>query len=113
MIPIVEQSISLTLPSDTNVWMSRHEGKIVLHSDAVKSPYIEIYPTFIEKGDWILWKDNKVIKLDGNRGEIIKEYDSKLPLDVVYMNEEILPVYKGLRGIVFNGEKYTSYFSKY
>ena len=113
MIPIVEQSISLTLPSDTNVWMSRHEGKIVLHSDAVKSPYIEIYPTFIEKGDWILWKDNKVIKLDGNRREIIKEYDSKLPLDVVYMNEEIMPVYKGLRGIVFNGEKYTSYFSKY
>ena len=113
MIPIVEQSISLTLPSDINVWMSRHEDKIVLHSDAVKSPYIELYPTFIEKGDWILWKDNKVIKLDGNRREIIKEYDSKLPLDVVYMNEEILPVYKGLRGIVFNGEKYTSYFSKY
>ena len=113
MIPIVEQAISLTLPSDINVWMSRHEDKIVLHSDAVKSPYIEIYPNFIEKGDWILWKDNKVIKLDGNRREIIKEYDSKLPLDVVYMNEEILPVYKGLRGIVFNGEKYTSYFSKY
>jgi hypothetical protein len=113
MIPIVEQSISLTLPSDINVWMSRHEDKIVLNSDAVKSPYIEIYPTFIEKGDWILWKDNKVIKLDGNRREIIKEYDSKLPLDVVYMNEEIMPVYKGLRGIVFNGEKYTSYFSKY
>jgi len=113
MIPIVEQSISLTLPSDISVWMSRHEDKIVLHSDAVKSPYIELYPTFIEKDDWILWKDNKVIKLDGNRREIIKEYDSKLPLDVVYMNEEILPVYKGLRGIVFNGEKYTSYFSKY
>lgn len=113
MIPIVEQAISLTLPSDINVWMSRYEDKIVLYSDAIKSPYIELYPTFIEKGDWILWKDNKVVRLDGNRREIIKEYDSKLPLDIVYRNEEILPVYKGLRGIVFNGEKYTSYFSKY
>ncbi|WP_221288010.1 protein UpsX [Stygiolobus caldivivus] len=94
--------------------MSKDQDRVLLYSDTVISPYYQLYPDVTVDGEWVVFEGGKLIRVDNQqRREIIQDYGSKIPIDVIYEDGKFLPVYKGLRGILVNGKKYSDYSTKY
>lgn len=111
MIPKIIQAYEQKLPSELNYWFVNENGKIKVLSDAIKNPEIYIDKEIKIEGEWIYKRDHYVVKRDEEKEDVI--YSNADAIDFLYIDNEVRPVERKGKNVIFNGEKYSIFYRKF
>lgn len=113
MIPQIVSQFSINLPNDLNYWFYTNGETIRLSSNAIVTPEISLSENGINiKGYWVIKRNFSVIHIDEDNNEKIV-YSDPQALDFVLLGEEVYPILRKNKYIIFNNEKYIDYKHKY
>ncbi|QIW24275.1 hypothetical protein EWF20_09035 [Sulfolobus sp. S-194] len=104
---------SVNLPNDLNYWFYTNGETIRLYSNAIVTPEISVNENGINiNGHWVIKRNFSVIYIDedGNEKTV---YSDPLALDFVLLGEEVHPILRKNKYIIFNNDKYINYEHKY
>ncbi|AGE71413.1 protein UpsX [Sulfolobus acidocaldarius] len=114
MIVSIESKEDLIFPDSCIVWITKINDKLLVNSDAILSPQIEIYPDIRLNGKWVVYDGYKVTEIDENGNKkILKNSIEDKVVRYVYAEDGLIPIYKSFLGFTFGNEKFDEYKSKY
>ena len=111
MIPKIIQAYEQKLPSELNYWFINENGQIKVLSDAIKSPGIHIDKEVKIEGEWIYKRDHYVVRKGEEKEEVI--YSNTDAIDFLHIDNEVRPVERKGKSVIFNGEKYLAFYRKF
>ena len=111
MIPKIIHAYEQRLPLELNYWFAKENERIKVFSDAIKSPEIYIDKEVKIKGEWIYKRDRYIIRKQEEKEEVI--YPNTEAVDFIYIDNDIRPVERKGKNIIFNNEKYLMFYRKF
>lgn len=111
MVPKLLKISDLKLPTHLNYWFSNEGNKIRLWSDSIKNPVIYLGDKISVEGEWIYKKGSSVIRSINGKEETLS-YDENA-MDYVIIGNEIYPILRKGKNILFEKEKYNALVHKY
>lgn len=101
------------LPKELNYWFVNENGKIKILSDAIKTPEIVVDREELKiHGEWIFRRGNTVVRRDEQGRESTIDYPAGI-IDFVPVDDTVFSVERKGKNLVYNGEKYSSFYRKF